>query len=84
MLLMTSKGKEHDAVWADVASSGALYVEIWDKRPILEIAQDFDGLKWLERKDESQGDKRFEGYGELTGVVRINDDAARVTIRKAG
>lgn len=82
MELKTSRDKVYSVIWADVASSGVLYMQVQDSRPIAQIAEDFDGLEWLERISEDQGDKRFDGYSVLTGVDRITPDVVNVTIRK--
>lgn len=82
MELKTSRDKVYSIVWADVASSGVLYMQVQDSRLIAQIAEDFDGLEWLERISEDQGDKRFDGYSVLTGVDRITPDVVNVTIRK--
>lgn len=83
MELKTSRDKIYPIVLADVASSGVLYMHVQDSRPIAQIAEDFDGLEWLERISEDQGDKRFDGYGVLTGVTRITPDVVNITIKKA-
>lgn len=83
MELKTSTGNVYSVVWVDVASSGVLYAQVKDTRPIAQIAADFDGLEWLERISEDQGDKRFNGYGDLTGVTRITPDVVNITIKKA-
>lgn len=82
MELKTSRDKIYPIVWADVASSGVLYIQVKDSRPLAQLAEDFDGLEWLERISEDQGDKRFDGYSVLTGVDRITPDVVNVTIRK--
>lgn len=82
MILETSREKTYTAVWADVASSGVMYAQIVDSRPLAEIAAEMDGLEWLMRKDENQGDKRFEGYNHLTEVTRITAEVVKIAIKK--
>lgn len=82
MILETSREKTYTAVWADVASSGVMYAQIVDPRPLAEIAAEMDGLKWLMRRDENQGDKEFKGYNHLTEVTRITAEVVKIAIKK--
>ena len=72
MKLKTSKGKTYEVDWIDVASltSGQLFAQLRDERPLHEIAEEFDGLEWLERESDTQGDKKFEGFNRLIGLSR--------------
>jgi len=72
MVLKTSKGKTYEVDWIDVASltSGNLFAQLRDDRPLFEIAEEFDGLEWLERESDTQGNERFEGYNCLVSLSR--------------
>jgi hypothetical protein len=87
MKLKTSKGKTYEVDWVDVASltSGHLFAQLRDERPLFEIAEEFDGLEWLERKSETQGDKRFEGFNRLISISRnAVHNAVQLTFSKEG
>ena len=87
MKLKTSKGKTYEVDWVDVASltSGNLFAQLRDDRPLHEIAEEFDGLEWLERESDTQGNKRFEGYNRLTGLSRMAvNGAVQLTLCKEG
>lgn len=83
MKLKTSKDKVYPIVWADVASSGLLYMQVRDSRPIAQIAEDFDGLEWLERISEDQGNKRFDGYSRLISVSFVGEYAQIILKKEA-
>ena len=82
MLLKTSKGIEYVAEWIDKASTGDVYMQINDSRPLHIVAEELDGLEWVERYDENQGDKRFEGFNTVTMVTRDSVDSVMVRISK--
>lgn len=70
MQLKTSRNNIYTVDWIDTVSTGGVFMQMMDARPLAEIAAEFDGLTWLERYDENQGDKRFDGYGELVMIKR--------------
>lgn len=82
MKLKTSRNKEYEVKWAGgpTINNGAVFLEMEDERRLPEIAAEFDGLDWLERISEDQGDKRFEGFSRLVG---INETKGGVTIELA-
>jgi hypothetical protein len=87
MTLKTSKKKTYKVDWVDVASltSGQLFAQLRDDRPLHEIAEEFDGLEWLERESETQGNKKFEGYNRLIGLSRTAvNGAVQLTLCKEG
>lgn len=70
MLLKTSKGYTYDIDWIDAVHTGELFMQLKNEQRLPEIAAEFDGLEWLKREDENQGDKLFEGYSALTMIKR--------------
>lgn len=70
MLLKTSKGYTYEVDWIDTVSTGALYMQMMDERALSVIASEFEGLEWLMRESENQGDKRFDGYTRLYMIQR--------------
>lgn len=82
MQLKTSKGKEYEIEWVDNLPNGGVFLQMLDSRPLAMIAEEFDGLSWLERFDEDQGDKRFEGYNTLALVKRETGGAVLLKIDK--
>ena len=82
MKIRTSKNKEYQAEYIDGPTriGGAVMLRIMDERRLPEIAAEFDGLEWLERISEDQGNKRFDGFSRLAG---INGKAGGVTIELA-
>lgn len=77
MKLITSKGYTYDIDWIDTVATGELYMQMQNSQRLPEIADEFDGLEWLKREDDNQGDKLFEGYSVLTMIRR---DAPGVVI----
>lgn len=82
MTLETSKGNTYQVGWVDApAVTKHLHLQMTDTRPLSEICPEFEGLDWLRRKDENQGDKLFEGYDTLISIRRTGADVI-LTIRK--
>lgn len=69
MTITTSRGKTFDVNWA-WADGEMLRIELADQRNIAEIAEDFDGVERVERRDENEGDAVYEGYTMLTMVAK--------------
>lgn len=84
MKIKTSKQKTYDVEWIDVASSGKLYLEMKDGRRLPAVAADFDGLSVIERVDENQGNKVFEGYTALESIHRTEDNVITIALGKEG
>lgn len=83
MQLKTSKNNTYTVDWIDTVSTGGVYMQMPDARPLPEIAAEFDGLSWLERYDENQGDKRFEGYSVLSMIRREQPDVVVLWMKEA-
>lgn len=79
MKLTTSKGKDYQVEWIDgpTMTTGNVMLRMVDKRRLPEIAAEFDGLEWLKRESENQGNKEWKGY---TSLQRISTDGNTVTI----
>ncbi len=82
MRLKTSLGYTYEINWIDTISTGTLYMQMKDQRTLPDIASEFDGLEWLKREDENQGDKLFEGYSILTMIRRDAPDVVMMTFEK--
>lgn len=72
MELKTSLNKTYEVDWVDVATatSGNLLLQMKDERPLHLIAAEFDGLEWLYRESEEQGNKMFKGFSRLSRIYR--------------
>lgn len=82
MRLKTSLGYTYEIDWIDTISTGTLYMQMQDQRTLSVIASEFDGLEWLKREDENQGDKAFEGYSVLTMIRRDAPGVVIMTFEK--
>lgn len=72
MTVTLDNGKSYDVnwCWGPVSSTGRLMIELAkEARPIAQIAEDFDGVQRIDRRDEDQGDMAFEGYTHLVSVI---------------
>ena len=83
IVLKTSRAQEYKAIWCIVDASGMLLAQIYDQRPLPQIATDMDGLEWVERVVKGEKPTRFDGYSVLTGVDRVDADVVRITMKKA-
>lgn len=82
MTITTSRGLKFDVKWCwGPLSDGTLMLALDpdDYRPIWEIAKDLDFLDYIERKSNLEGDATYEGYSELTAIVR-NTQTGEVTV----
>lgn len=84
MKLKTSMGNEYTVDFADVAilNGGNLMIQMQENRRLPEIAQEFDGLEWLKRESENQGNKEFSGYSVLNRISRKEDGSVLIGIGK--
>jgi len=83
MLLKTSNGYTYNVDWIDTVSTGTLYMQMSTNDSISQIAAEFEGLEWLKRESENQGDKLFEGYSVLTMVKQAEPGIVLLTFEKA-
>lgn len=83
MQIKTSAGNEHEVNWIDVPvqDENRLLLQMQTGRPLVEIVTEFDGLAWIERYDEHQGDKRYEGFTRLV-MARIEDGAVMIVLER--
>ena len=82
MQLKTSNGYTYDVDWIDTTIAGILYMQMHDQRTLSVIAEEFEGLEWLKREDENQGDKLFEGFSVLTMIRRDAPGVVIMTFEK--
>lgn len=84
MTIKTSAGKTYDVEWVDASLFGDkdLVLQMTDPRRLPAIAAEFDGLQKIERFDENQGDKTFEGYTELKSIMRPSPEAVIISLGK--
>lgn len=82
MLLKTSNGNTYNIDWIDTVSTGSLFMQMMDERALSVVAAEFEGLEWLKREDENQGDKLFEGYSNLTMVKQVEPGIVIMTFER--
>lgn len=87
MTLTTSKGKTFSINWAWAPVGlfqNQLMINLEDPRGIVEIAEDFTGCEYFDRKSELEGDKHWDAYTELVGVTRdeLRNDMITVTLKE--
>lgn len=70
MTLTTSRNKTYDVDWIDgpTLTDGMVTLQMSESRRLPEIAEEFDGLEWLKRESETQGNKLFEGFSRLAMI----------------
>lgn len=74
MTLETSKGKRYEVDWADgpMIISRKVSLRMPDDRPLSMVAAELEGLEWMIRRDEAQGDKQW-GATKLVSIYRDGD-----------
>lgn len=85
MTLQTSRNKTYDVIYVDGPTrlAGTMMLRMADSRPILEVGAEFDGLEWLKRESDTQGNKEWTGYTELVSIRRVSDTDVLVELAKA-
>lgn len=85
MKLTTSKGNEYEVDWIDGATitSGLVILQMHDPRGLGVIAAEFDGLDWLKREDDIQGNKEFKGFNVLQRIIRMNHEKVQIALGKS-
>lgn len=70
MTLTTSRKKTYKIDWIDgpTITNGMVILQMPDARRLPQIAEEFDGLDWMRRESDTQGDKLFEGYSRLSAI----------------
>ena len=84
MLLKTSNGNTYTVDWIDTINTGTLYMQMMDERALSVIASEFEGLEWLMRESENQGNKLFEGYSNLTMVKQAAPGVVLLKLTRGG
>lgn len=84
MKVTTSKGNEYTVEFIDgpTITSGHVMLQMHDARSLPEIAAEFDGLEWLKRESENQGNKEFIGYTVLKRIARVADGVVLIALGK--
>lgn len=84
MTLTTSRNKTYNVIYVDGPTrlGGTVMLRMEDPRPILEVGAEFDGLEWMRRESENQGNKEWNGYTQLVSVRRVSDSDVLVELAK--
>lgn len=84
MTLTTSKGKTYtaDSAGGPTVISGMVFVQMKDERRLSEIAEEFEGLEWMEAYRKSSPDQRWEGFTLLQSISRMTGDIVRIALAK--
>ena len=84
MKLTTSKGNKYTVDWIDGATiiSGEVILQMSDSRSLAVIAEEFDGLEWLKRESENQGNKEFNGFNALNRIYRLPNKKVQIALSK--
>ena len=84
MKLTTSKGNEYKVDWIDGATviSNEVILQMNDARSLSVIADEFEGLVWMKRESELQGDKEFNGFNKLNRIFRLANGKVQIALSK--
>ena len=82
MKLITSKGNEYKVDWIDGATiiSNEVILQMNDARSLSVIAGEFEGLEWLRRESELQGNKEFNGFSKLNRIYRLSNGKVQIAL----
>jgi len=72
MTVKTSQGNEYTVDFIDgpTMTTGQVVLQLQDSRRLPEIAAEFDGLEWLKRESENEGNKEYIGFSMLGHISR--------------
>ena len=84
MKLITSKGNEYKVDWIDGATivSNEVILQMNDARSLSVIADEFEGLAWMKRESELQGEKEFTGFTKLNRIYRLSNGKVQIALSK--
>ena len=84
MKLITSKGNEYTVDWIDGATitSNAVILQMDDARSLSVIAGEFEGLEWMRRESELQGNKEYHGFTAINRIYRMNNGKVQIALCK--
>lgn len=84
MTVTTSHGQTFpiDWMWETLAPARGVRLQLRDSRPLSEIAADFEGCDRFHRESAEEGDRDFDGYTQLTGILRPAGGVAQLTLEK--
>lgn len=84
MKLTTSKGNEYTVDWIDGATviSNEVILQMNDARSLSVIAGEFEGLEWLKRESELQGNKEFHGFTSVNRIYRLSNGKVQIALCK--
>lgn len=85
MQIETSKNKTYAVnwCWAPVGENDDLMLELKsDTRPLYQIAEEFEGLSYISRTSETEGDAWYEGYSSVRSISRRPKGAVQMTLMK--
>lgn len=87
MRIETSKGKTHDirVICETLRNPNRVLIELEDKRPLVKIIPDFDGLQTIKcyREDGSTVYEMYEGFTSLVSIQRTESGAVRLTLERS-
>jgi len=81
--ITTSRNRQFDAdaLFAPTFD-GACMIQLRDSRRLIEVAQDFDGLEWLEIQPPEGPAIRHTGYTGLNMMQRTQDGSVQLKLIK--
>ena len=84
MTVTTSKGKTFPIDWMydTLGTKRGVRLQLHDSRPLSEIAADFEACDHLHRASDTEGDLDFDGYTDLTTVIRPAAGTVQLTLEK--
>lgn len=87
MRIETSKGKTHDirVICETIRNPNRVLIELEDKRPLVKIIPDFDGLKTIKAylTDGGTAYEMYEGFTTLVAIQRTEGGAVRLTLERS-
>lgn len=87
MKIETSRGKVYDVrvICTSIRKRNQVLVEIYDNRPMNDIAVDFDGLDSFRKYDEAMEgiSENYEGFSRLVGMAKnAEEGTVRLTLER--
>ena len=85
MTITTSRGATYTAAWiaTPVQNTQKLTALLLTDQTMAQVAEAFDGLEWVERNDDTLGNKRFDGYKKLVYLAKM-EQGVQVSMAKEG
>ena len=82
MKTLSIKGKAFEALYAGIGYMARLKSQIFDERPLSEIAPEIEGAEQIVLAEDGEQIGLFEGYTQLIRIERVDNESVGFILAK--